>query len=499
MTYEHRLEELKELITNIEYVRYTLNSLIYWDKITYMPPEGIEYRSRVMGFMADQQYQMMAGRKFTSHVKFFDGHKRNSNKTNAMIKRIRLSASYVNKIPEDEYREYIKLIAVSEQVWHKARKENDYNLFKPYLSKIIETFKSFANYWGYEHDPYDALLGYYEEGLNVKEMDEVVESVKEPLLSMVDFVKNKHKPEKNLCIGNIELERQKKVWELLLEKIGFDFNAGRLDTGSHTTILANSPGDVRVVNDYQEDDIRMGIFNVLHSGGKGVYQQRIDKGLLGTFLAEAPSFATEEAVGRFYESIIGRSRGFWEHVYPEVIEIIPEIEEIGFESFFKSINDYKPSLIRMDADELTYLIHVIIRYELEKDLIHDELTVADLPSAWNDKYQQYLGLRPSKDSEGVLQDIHWAAGYVGYFPSYFVSNLAAAQFAAAIERDKGDMRQLLASGNMETINQWMEEHIYRHGAIYSFSELIAKETGEALNAEHYIGHLRNRLSEVYNK
>lgn len=498
MTYNSRLEEFKELITNIEYVKYTLNSLIYWDKITYMPPEGIEYRSRVMGFMADQQYQMMAGKQFNSHVKFFDGNKKNDKKTDSMIKRIQLSASYVNKIPEAAYREYIKLIAVSEQIWHKAKKENNYELYKPYLSQIVNAFKSFAEYWGYENDPYDALLGHYEEGLNVKEMDAVVESVKEHLISMVDGVKERHYVAEKDIVSGVDVNRQKKVWELLLRKIGFDFDAGRLDTGSHATILASSPSDVRIVNDYQEDDIRTGIFNVLHSGGKGVYQQMIDKELLGTFLAEAPSFAMEEAIGRFYESIIGRSRSFWESVYPEIVEIVPEIDEIGFERFFRSVNAHKPSLIRMDADELTYLLHVIIRYELEKDLINDVLSVEELPTAWNDKYEKYMGLRPSKASEGVLQDIHWAAGYFGYFPSYFISNLAAAQVAAAIEKEKGSLGDLVARGNFDQINQWMREHIYRHGAVYNFSQLIANQTGEALNASYYISHLRNRLSEVYN-
>ena len=434
MTYDTRLAQFKELISKIEYYKYTQNSLIYWDKITHMPPAGIEYRSKVMSFFADEQYKLLSGREFTGHVKYFTGHKKNDFATNAMLRRIARNSYYISKIPEEEYMEYTGLIARSEQVWDVARQNNDYEMFKPYLKRIIDKFKNFAEYWGYENNPYDAIMGYYEDGLNVKIVDGLVSELKPFLIETLAKVveKNKNENEKPLETGRVDVEKQKQIWHRIMELIGFDFNAGRVDVGSHTTILADSPSDVRVVTTYKEDDLRFGIYNVLHSSGKGIYQQCIDENLLGTFMAEAPSFTMEESIGRLYENIIGRSRGAVTHFRKIIDEVVPEVSGYSVDEMYRGSNRVQPSLIRIDADELTYMLHIIIRYEIEKELINGSLNVDDLPEAWNRKYRDYLGIEPDNYSDGVLQDIHWAAGYFGYFSCYFMANIYAAQLMEAI-------------------------------------------------------------------
>ena len=494
--YESSLKELKDLIGRAEYLKYTLGSLIYWDKITYMPPKGIDYRTKVMSFLADEQYRLVGDRRFRELVDYFDGHPENDRITDAMIRRIRRNSKFSASVPEDEYGRYIELIAISEQVWEKAREENDFELFRPYLEEIFSTFRRFAAYWG-DGDPYDALMGYYEEDLTVKRTDQLVSEIKPFLTEAVDSVS----PEKNssrerLSVPPADRYKQEKLWTNILGKIGFDFEAGRVDTGAHPTILANSPDDVRIVNSYREDDFRFGLFNVLHSGGKGIYQQSISRELLGTFLAEPSSFAMEEAIGRFYENIIGRSRGFIEYFYNDTCRGIGT-GKYSPEEIFEDANVARPSAIRMEADEFTYLLHVIIRYEIEKDVIEGGLKVKDIPGVWNEKYREYLGVTPADDGEGVLQDIHWAGGYVGYFPSYIIANLAAAQFKASMEKETGDLDGLLGKGRFDIVKRWFGDNIFKWGSVYSTRELIEKATGEPLKAEYYIDYLRNKFSEVY--
>ncbi len=290
---------------------------------------------------------------------------------------------------------------------------------------------------------------------------------------------------------------QKALWEHLLKKMGFSFHTGRVDIGSHPTVLANSPDDVRIVNAYREDNTVFGLFNVMHSAGKGIYQQSISKDLLGTFLAKVPSFALEEGIGRFYENIIGRSKGFAEFFTRELSVFSGGSHLLSAQRFYEDVNAVTQAPIRLQADELTYLLHVIIRYEIERDLINDRLKVSDLPDIWNQKYHEMLGSTPANDAEGVLQDIHWAAGYVGYFPTYLVANLAAAQLATAIDTSCGPLDDLIAKGDFAAINQWLKENIFTYGAQYSTSQLLKSASGSPLSSQPYMDYLQKKYTEVY--
>lgn len=498
MLYETKLAELKQQVSRLEYIKYTLNSLIYWDKITYMPKDGIQYRSKVMSFLADEQYKLFSGENFIKLVDYFDGHPKNDRVTNAMVGRIKRNSHYVNLVPEEEYADYIQLIAVAEQVWENAKAKDDFQSFQPYLEKIVATFRKFAEYWKYEDNPYDALMGYYEEGLTVKFIDETIVPVKNFLIEMINRIKAEGRtPERASIDFSADAASQQLLWQSALSKLGFDFNRGRIDLGAHPTILASSPFDVRIVNTYDEKDLKVGFSNVLHSAGKGIYQQSIDPALLGTFLAEVPSFVMEESIGRLYENIFGRSRGFCDYFIEDIQTAAPQLKNLTAETLYERINELKPSPVRMEADELTYLLHIIIRYELERDLISGLIEVKDLPQLWSQKYMEYLGVEPKNSREGVLQDIHWAAGYMGYFPCYFVSNLSAAQLSAAISQDEGDFDRLIARGEFSRVNGWLREHIYRHGAVYSSESLVEQATGEPLSAKYYIDYLRKKYSEVY--
>lgn len=496
--YDTKLTEFKELVRKIEYVKYTLNSLVYWDKITNMPEKGLEYRSEVMAYLSGELYKLFSDKKLRSCVSYFEGRKDNEKYVDSMVKRIKRNYSYVSSIPAKEYTQYITLIANAECQWEEAKKTKDFNKFAPYLEKIVESFKSFAKYWGYEENPYDALIGYYEEGVTVKQMDSLAEELKAFVIELLNRIKEKESYiEDKFFDINIDKEQQKMLSEELLRVIGFDFSAGRLDEGMHPTTLASSPRDVRIITSYNDKDIRVGIFNTLHEGGKGIYEQTINSDLMGTLLAEVSSFGLEEGQARIYENIIGRSKGFWSFFYKKLQEICPQMSELSEEKFLRGINKVQPSLIRNDADELTYILHIIIRYEIEKDLINNKIKVDDLPRIWNEKYKEYLGVEPKTDDEGVLQDIHWAAGYFGYFPSYFLANLTSAQFVAAMEREVGSVDELLGEGKLQVIHKWLEDNVHCHGAIYSPTELIEKATGEKLESKYFVNYLRNKYFEVY--
>lgn len=499
MKYIKMLTEFKKKVRKIEYLKYTLDSLIYWDKITYMPVNGIGYRSQVMKFLAEELYKSLSDSKIKKYLQYFDGNKSNDEIVNGMVARIKKNNAYVNKIPETEYGQYIALIAKSEQVWEQAKLNNDFQHFSPYLEKIVEHFRDFAKYWGYKENPYDALIGYYEDGLTVKEIDKLSSELRGFIIEILNQIRQKKEVVSNDSLDNISLdiEKQKELSEWILSVIGFDFNSGRLDEGAHPTTLASSPEDVRIVTSFDEKNIKTGIFNTLHEGGKGLYEQDIDKNLMGTLLAEVASFGVEEAIGRFYENIIGRSKGFSDCICNKLEELCPELKNLDSEGFYKNINKVESSLIRIDADELTYTLHIIIRYELEKELINGQLQVRELPEAWNKKYKDYLGIEPVEHGKGVLQDIQWAAGYFGFFPSYFLANIMSAQFKAMMEEQIGSLDELISLGKIEKVHQWLAENVHKRGAIYSTSELINKITGGGLSSKYYIEYLRKKYYEVY--
>ncbi|MGI6176906.1 MAG: carboxypeptidase M32 [Eubacterium sp.] len=500
-------EKLKQYLSRIEYIKYTRNALLYWDKVTYMPLEAIGYRSDILAFLGVEQQRRLNDPALAEVIDYFRNQKKNDEVTAATLKRFDDTLQYVEKIPEKEYSNYIALVSNAEQVWKEANEKNDFSLLQPYLEKIFEYFVHFADEWGYEKHPYDALMGFYLDDVSVEQMDGYLDAVKPVILDLLAKcdAKDEHQGEKR---GKLlpevrqintpkEKYRQIEKWTKTAIDMGFSLDRGRIDFGSHTTILAASPYDVRIVVNRSENDSIKAFYDFMHCLGKGIYQQSISTDLLGTLLAECPSFAMEEAVGRLYEDIIGRSKGFISAMKPYFTGCYEK--EITEDEIYQDVNRVSRSLIRVEADELTYLIHIIIRYEIERGLIDGEYSVKDLREIWNEKYRKYLGVEPTSDSEGVLQDIHWAAGYVGYFPSYIVANLISAQLFQKIAEVYGNIDDMLARGDFGTVRKWLTEHVFRSGAIYSTAEIVRRATGKELSPEPFIDYLRNKYSDIINR
>lgn len=492
-----KLNELHLLLREIEYIKYTLNGLVYWDKITKMPKGGIYYRSEVMAHFGEELYKKFSSAKLHKLVDYFEKNYSDDKKISSMIRRIKRNYIYVNQIPKKIYKEYIAHISLSEAAWQEAKEKNDFKIFAPYLEKIVDYFKKFAEYWGYKNDPYDALIEYYEEGVTTEILENLIPDLKKftmETLKRIDSPIKVKKPDREF-----PFEKQEELSREILKTIGFDFQYGRLDISEHPTTLANSPQDVRLVTTFNKKEILTGIYNTLNIGGKGLYEQDIDTNLLGTLLGEVSTFALEEAEAKIYENIIGKDKNFCKLLLKKIKDIFPdEYENLTLETLYKTVNKVEPSFIRIDADELTSILHIIIRYEIERDLINNKIKVKDLPEIWRAKYKEYLKIEPKKDSEGVLQDIHWAAGYFGYFPSYLLSGIYSGQIVGAMNKELKNITEKIDEKNLYNIHKWLKENIHRHGAVYTPRELIMNISNEDINSIYYIEYLRKKYIDLYN-
>lgn len=341
------------------------------------------------------------------------------------------------------------LCSKAETAWEEAKGKSDFSLFSPYLEQLIEFNKRFITYWGYQEHPYDALLDLFEPGVTVKVLDQLFSELKEAIIPLVKQVTaSGNKPDTSFITKAFPKEKQKELSLYFLQELGYDFDGGRLDETVHPFATTLNRGDVRVTTRYDEKDFRTAIFGTIHECGHAVYEQNIDEALSGTNLSDGASMGIHESQSLFYENFIGRNKHFWTPYYKKIQEASPEqFKDISLDDFVRAINESKPSLIRVEADELTYPLHIIIRYEIEKAIFSNEVSVEELPSLWNQKYQDYLGITPQTDAEGILQDVHWAGGDFGYFPSYALGYMYAAQLKQKMLGDIPEFDTLLERGN----------------------------------------------------
>ncbi|MDP4146475.1 MAG: carboxypeptidase M32 [Bacillota bacterium] len=498
-SFEVKLQEFKDYLRNIENLNSTI-ALLEWDSMVNLPSKGVPFRSEVLGYLSGESYKLTTSDKMKEFIDFFNGKDNLDDITRAMVEKSKKEYDMTQKIPADEYREYTIAASNSGAAWEEAKDKSDFSIFEPHLKKIVDYKKKFIEYWGYSGDKYDTLLDFYEPGITVKDLDIVFGELKTAIMEILNKINaSEYKPKTDFFKGSFSKNLQEDFIKLILTKMEYDFNErGRIDESTHpfTTNFGNK--DVRITTHYYENEFRSALFSCIHEGGHAIYEQDIPDELRGTTLAEGTSMGLHESQSRFYENMIGKSKEFWHYFYPEAQKRFPQLKDISFEEFYKGLNYVEPSLIRIEADELTYSIHIIIRYEIEKALINDEIDVGDLPKVWSAKYKEYLGVEPKNDSEGVLQDMHWSDGSFGYFPSYALGNLYGAQFLNKMLKDVPDLYAQIQKGNLSIVHQWLSDNIHRYGAVYKPSELIKRVTGEKLEAKYFIDYLNRKFKEVYN-
>jgi carboxypeptidase Taq len=494
---QERIGELKDYVKKIEYLSSAM-AVLYWDMRVGIPKKGVSQRSEVLGYLSTEAYKLQTSDKMREYIEYFSSLEGLDKVTSSMIERLKKQYDQTKKIPEDRYREYVMLTSEAESKWEEAKTNSDFEMFKPYLQRIVDMQKEFIGYWGYEGNKYNALLDLYEPSITVEKLDEVFGEVRDAIVSLLCRINESgKKPDTSFLQGAYSKASQESLGRSVAAKLGYDFDAGRLDESMHPFTIEVSNRDVRMTTHYYENDLTNALFSTIHESGHAIYEQNISEELRGTGLASGTSMGIHESQSRFYENILGRSKEFWKCFYPEVQGAYPQFENISLEDFYRAINEVKPSLVRVDADELTYSLHIIIRYEIEKMLINDEVKVDDLPEVWNAKYREYLGIEPENNGEGVLQDVHWSGGMIGYFPSYALGNLYGAQFASKMEKDIPDLKSRVEAGNFEAVREWLTENIHRHGSVYKPAELIQRVTGEELSAKYFIDYLERKYSEIY--
>lgn len=474
-------------------------SLIYWDLRTGAPKKGAAQRSEVIGVLSSEVFNMSTSEEMASYIARLSNEQSLSEIARKTLEECRKDYNRNKKIPAEEYREYVILQSKAETVWEEARAKSDFEMFRPYLEKLVETTKKFIEYWGYEGNKYNTLLDMYEPGVTVEVLDQVFGDLRKKIVPLVQQISNSTvKPETGFLFRHFPKEKQRAFSLEILKQMGYDFDAGRLDETVHPFAMGLNPGDVRVTTKYDEADFRTAVFGTIHEGGHALYEQNISEELVGTPLSSGTSMGIHESQSLFYENFVGRNYSFWKNNYSLLQEYSDgQFSAVGIEDFYRAVNESKPSLIRIEADELTYPLHVMIRYEIEKGLFNDEIEVKDLPQVWNDKYEQYLGIRPENDAQGVLQDVHWAGGSFGYFPSYALGYMYAAQFKHAMLKDLPDYEKLLEQGNLQPIKQWMTENVHKHGKMKKPLEILTDVTGEGLNAQYLVDYLSEKYSKVY--
>lgn len=472
-------------------------ALIQWDLRTKIPKKGADQRAEVIGLLSEKIHHLSTSDEMKSLIDRLKGQT-----TDPILERAVSEAEkeYLrsSKIPHDEFKAFVTLRSKSESVWQEAREQDNFSLLQPYLEELVTYNKKFACYWGYEANKYDGLLDKYEAGLTTTVLDEVFQQVKEALTTLVKQIEQSPiKPNVDALLKHFPKQSQEKFSIEILKKMGYDFDAGRLDETIHPFAIGINPQDVRVTTRYDEEDFRMAVFGTIHEGGHALYEQNISPELYQTPLAGGTSMGIHESQSLFWENFIGRSQGFWENHFDLFKQIAPEsFQSIDFTTFFQAINEVKPSFIRIEADELTYCLHIIIRYELEKALIDGDLQVKDLPEAWNDKMEAYLGIRPANNKQGVLQDIHWSAGDFGYFPTYALGYMYAAQLNNQLKQEL-DVDSIIKSGDFSPIKSWLSKNVHQYGKMKKPLEIIKDVTGEGLNANDLISYLEEKYKKIY--
>lgn len=494
------LLELKDLTGEIAALA-SVSGLAEWDLNTYMPKEASEDRGWQQGQISKICHKILTSEKLGSLLQKLeeDSILSKLDKTDqALVRELSRSRKKAIKLPESLVIELSEVTSVAQTVWKDSKDKNDFKSFVQYLEKVFSLMRQEAEYLGYEGSPYNALLDDFEIGMTTEKLDKVFARLKQELVPIIKTIRETNiRPNNSFLKLKYDKAKQLDIGKAILRHIGFDFSIGRLDEVEHPFMSGFNPHDGRITTHVHEDNVMSNITSCIHEGGHWLYQLGIDKNLYKTPLWDGASFGIHESQSRMYETMVGQGLPFWRYFFPVLKHTFPEqLGSVTSDEFYKAINIVEPNFIRIESDELTYQMHIILRYEIERDLIEGKIQVKDLPQIWNKKMEEYLGIIPDTDSKGVLQDVHWSAGLVGYFPTYTLGNLYAAQFYNTAKKEIPDLEERIASGDVTTLRNWLREKIHKYGKTETPTEILKRVTGEDLNPDYFISYIKFKyLSE----
>lgn len=500
MNSEEAYDQLCNRSRSISYLASAI-AVLHWDQRTSLPPKGHTHRANQLAALAQMHHQMVTDPIIGDLLAKVEGSSINQDPLSAEsvnIREWRRGYERAVKIPERLAVELAKAAAEGQSSWEKARPNNDWVAFKPFLERIVALKREQAEALGYENESYDALLDSYEQGASVRELEPIFKVLVDALVDILSRIQNSPRADDSSFESmRFRIENQKIFGLQVAEAIGYDMEAGKLDVAAHPFTIGIGPGDVRITTRYREDSFGESFFGVVHETGHALYHQGLPVEHWGLPLCKPASLGINESQSRMWENMIARSRAFWIFFYPKAQEHFPVLKGINLEHFYRSLNNVAPSLIRTEADEVTYNIHVLLRFELEVMLCRGELDVEDLPEAWNAKVQKYLGLKPPSYRDGVMQDVHWSSGAIGYFPTYTLGNLYAAQFFFQMTKELRDIEGSLRQGDFSQILAWLRDKIHLQGSRYLPRELVLNVTGEKPNPRYLIDYLRTKYFGIY--
>ncbi|MFX0039950.1 MAG: carboxypeptidase M32 [Promethearchaeota archaeon] len=486
----NRFNEIMQLV----YIR----SLLGWDQQVSMPKGSVKGRAEQMALMQNLIHSRIKSEKTGKLIKSAEKQTDLNELDLAMIREAKREYDQATKIPEELVYEIAKTSSLGHIEWEKAREKSEFSIFKPYLEKIIELRKEFAEKLDTGPTLYSTLLDLFEPGSTYDWVLKIFNGLKPKLVKIVNKLNNvSDKPNKSILKKHYDAEKQWQISLDIIKKMHFDFNTARQDKATHPFTTSLSSIDTRITTRIREDFLPDCIFSTIHECGHALYQMGFKKEIHGTLLADGCSMGIHESQSRMWENIVGRSKEFWTYWYPIFQKTFPEnLKDYPMEEFHRSINVVEPSLIRVDADEVTYGLHIILRFELEEMIIEDNLQVSELPELWNTKMEELLGIIPPNDALGILQDVHWTSGF-GYFPSYSLGNLYAAQMCDHLLKLYPSLPQDYEKGDFSNLLSYLRENVHQYGKIYRAPELIKRITGEDLNPDYFIKYVEDKYYPIY--
>ncbi|MES2615126.1 MAG: carboxypeptidase M32 [Bdellovibrionota bacterium] len=493
---KENFSSLNKILCDIQDLKSISNVLI-WDQSTHMPVNGAAMRGRQFSTLGKLTHEKFVGTEVKNLLNSLEGYENSfpyESYESSLLRFVRkefakatkLSPSFVNTMLEHQ--------AASYDMWIKARAENNFKLIEPYLEKTLELSKTYAQHFEHEHIA-DPLIAESDEGFSAKQLKVIFQNLRQALVPLVDQVTKKEHVDDSCLTKHYPIDKQEKFNKYLVESLGYNFNSGRIDTTHHPFMITFSHGDVRITTRYKENNLAESLFSSIHEMGHAFYELGVDPSLDGTFLYGGTSSGVHESQSRLWENIVARSKHFWQHYYPILQKEFPQnLASVSLNEFYKSINKVSKSLIRTDADELTYNLHVTIRFDLELEMLEGNLKICDLPQAWNERYKKDLGVDVKSDDHGCLQDVHWFSSLIGgQFQGYTLGNIMSAQFYAAAVRANPTLESEIAVGEFGTLRTWLRNNLHQYGKKFTGLEVLKKATGQDLNIDPYISYLKRKF------
>lgn len=469
--------------------------LLAWDEETYLPPKAIAHRAEQMAYLSGRAHRLFTSTQVGDWISECEQHGFSADSVEAAnIRGWRRSHDRKTKIPARLVEKFQRVRSQAREAWGEARQKSKFRLFQPHFQKLLDLHLQFADLWGYRGSPYNAHLDEFEPGAHAEEMRDLFAKLRPEIVAILGpAVENSAATPRSLLNGHYPVAAQQAFNREVAEAMGFDFEAGRIDTTTHPFCTGIGPNDCRLTTRYSQEDFTVSLYGIMHEAGHGLYDQGLPKEHFGTPMGSAISLGIHESQSRLWENHVGRSPEFWQHWHSRACRHFPDLKRFTPELIVGAVNHVQPSFIRVEADQVTYDLHIILRFEIEMKLIERQLSVADVPGYWNEQFEKMFGRKVMKDSDGCLQDIHWSIGTMGYFPTYSLGSLNAAQLMKNAEQENPSLKTELSLGDYSALLAWLREKVHRHGMRHQPQALMILATGGPTGTAAHLEHLKQRF------